>query len=451
MAGAAWRFDRSGPGLDREAGRRHDAGRLSTPPVLGGALASGAFVLQVFSAALRLDQDPQDPAFVQDPYPIYDTVREPILFWWEQYGHWCSARHDVVSALLRDRRFGRQVLHVASREELGWPETPPHLAPFHDVERHSLLELEPPAHTRLRGLVNRAFVSRQVEKLRPRIAALADELIDGFEQGGSTELLESFATPIPVVVIAELLGVDPAAAPLLLDWSHRMVAMYQFRRDEAVERDAVAATKDFVAFLKAEVAQRRRRPREDLISLLVAAESGGERLTEDELVTTCILLLNAGHEATVHAIGNGMRALLDQEVPLDRAFADEASIARTVEETLRFDPPLHLFTRYALEDLEIDGTTLRVGERVGLLLGAANRDPRRFAEPGSFSLERGDNPHVSFGAGLHFCIGAPLARLELAVALPRLVRRLPGLRLDGIPAYRDTYHFRGLEALRLAW
>lgn len=398
-----------------------------------------------------LDQDPQDPAFVQDPYPTYDRVRGPMLFRWEQYGLWCSARHDVVSALLRDRRLGRQVLHVATREQLGWPERPGHLAPFDAVEQHSLLELEPPAHTRLRGLVNRAFVSRQVERLRPRISALAGSLIDHFEGTGATELLESFATPIPVIVIAELLGVDASAAPMLLDWSHRMVAMYQFRRDERIERDAVAATQDFVAFLRAEVAERRRRPREDLISLLVAAEAAGDRLSEDELVTTCILLLNAGHEATVHAIGNGVKALLERGVAPERAFADEAATARTIEEILRIDPPLHLFTRYALEDMDIGSVRLKLGDQVGLLLGAANHDPSRFADPRTFRLDREDNPHVSFGAGLHFCIGAPLARLELQVALPLLFRRLPALRLADTPRYRDTYHFRGLEALRLAW
>jgi cytochrome P450 len=398
----------------------------------------------------KLDVDPRDPAFVQDPYPTYARLRDGLLFWWDAYGYWCSARHDVVSAILRDRRFGRQVLHVATREQLGWPEPEPHLEPFWAVEKHSLLELEPPAHTRLRGLVNRAFVSRQVERLRPRIERLADDLIDGFGGDGEVELIERFATPIPVVIIAELLGLDPAQAPLLLDWSHRMVAMYQFRRDPDLEASAVSATQDFVRFLKHEVADRRRAPREDLISLLVAVEQAGEHLSEDELVATCILLLNAGHEATVHAIGNGVKAVLEAGVQ-GRALAGPAALAPLVEEMLRHDTPLHLFTRYALEPLEIGGVRFKVGDRIGLLLGAANRDPARFRAPDRFDPAREDNPHVSFGAGLHFCIGAPLARLELAAALPRLVARLPGLRLAGTPRYRDTYHFRGLERLDLAW
>lgn len=396
-----------------------------------------------------LDLDPRDPAFVQDPYPAYDRLRGAQFFHWNAYGHPCSARHDVVSAILRDRRFGRQVLHVASREELGWPGQDPRLDPFWAVERHSLLELEPPAHTRLRGLVNRAFVSRQVERLRPRIAALADTLIDGFAADGRTELIGSFATPIPVTVIAELLGVDPSHAPMLLDWSHRMVAMYQFRRDRAAEDSAVAATRDFVQFLREEVALRRARPRDDLMTSLVAAEQAGERLSEDELVATCILLLNAGHEATVHAIGNGVKAMLEHGVDPSRLRG--ARLDSLVEEVLRFDTPLHLFTRYALEPMQVGGIRLAVGDRVGLLLGAANRDPSRFRQADRFDPARDDNPHVAFGAGLHFCVGAPLARLELAVALPVLFARLPGLRLAGRPLYRDTYHFRGLERLDLAW
>jgi cytochrome P450 len=397
-----------------------------------------------------LSVDPRDTVFVQDPYPTYAGLRQGLLFWWEAYGHWCSARHDVVSAILRDRRFGRQVLHVASREELGWPEPDPRLEPFWAVERFSLLELEPPAHTRLRGLVNRAFVSRQVERLRPRIERLADALIDGFEAQRQVDLIERFATPIPVVIIAELLGVDPSHAPRLLDWSHRMVAMYQFRRDPELEASAVAATEDFTRFLKDEAAARRRAPRDDLISLLVSVEQAGEHLSEDELIATCILLLNAGHEATVHAIGNGVKAMLEAGAHT-RASAGPDAVGRLVEEMLRYDTPLHLFTRYALEPLEIGGVRFATGDKVGLLLGAANRDPVRFPEPDRFDPDRQENPHVAFGAGLHFCIGAPLARLELAAALPRLVARLPGLRLADTPRYRDTYHFRGLERLDLAW
>lgn len=389
--------------------------------------------------------DPVDPGFYNDPYPAYHRIRADVpVFKWEHYGIWCFSRFEDVNALLRDRRFGRQILHMASREELGWPETPSHLKPFHDFESHSLLELEPPVHTRLRSLVNRSFLSRQVERLRPSITSLANGLIDRFEGKGEAELLAAFATPIPVIVICDLLGVPTGMAQQLLAWSHDMVAMYQARRDRAVEDRAVKATVDFSSFMRGYIGQRRKAPKDDLLSELIKAEEQGAKLTEDELVTTAILLLNAGHEATVHALGNGIKCLLEQNI---RSGIGESCI----EETLRFDAPLHLFTRYALEDLEYAGIRLRKGESVGLMLGAANRDPARFPEPDRFIPGRDPNPQVSFGAGIHFCIGAPLARLEMQIAMPLLFQRLPRLALAERPAYRNAYHFHGLESLRVTF
>jgi cytochrome P450 len=408
--------------------------------------------LRIDASRRRVRLSPTDQAFVQDPYAAYDAIRAELpAFFWEEYGFWCVATHQAVSGLLRDRRFGREVLHVATREELGWPEPQPHTAPFDQVETHSMLEREPPVHTRLRTLVNRAFVSRQVERLRPRIAALAHRLIDGFADQHETDLIESFATPIPVILIAELLGVPADMAPQLLAWSHSMVAMYQFRRSRMVEDEAVAATIDFVRFLKAYVGKRRNSPRDDLISHLIAAEAAGDRLTEDELISTCILLLNAGHEATVHAIGNSVRALLAEAVDVPAVLGADHGRDAFIEELLRFDPPLHLFTRYALEPVEMGGVSLGKGEQIGLLLGAANRDPAAFPEPDGLKPDRSGSAHVSFGGGIHFCVGAPLARLELGVALPILFERLPSLRLVGTPRYRDAYHFHGLEALRVSW
>jgi cytochrome P450 len=408
--------------------------------------------LKIDSARRSVSLDPRDPAFFNDPYPAYRAIAAQIpAFFWEQYGFWCFARHAHVSTLLRDRRFGRQILHLATREELGWSEPPDHVGPFLEVERHSLLELEPPEHTRLRNLVNRAFVSRQVERLAPRIAALANELIDGFELRREADLIEEFATRIPVVVIAELLGVPADMWRQLLDWSHRMVAMYQFGRTRAVEDAAVEATKAFSAFLRGYVEERRGALRDDLISQLIAAEADRGRLSEAELITTCILLLNAGHEATVHGIGNGVKAMLEAQIDPHAAFATPVATAALVEELLRIDPPLHLFTRYALEDVEFADVVLKKGDEIGLLLGAANHDAERFADPDRVDLSRAPNPHVAFGGGIHFCVGAPLARLEMQVALPILFARLPGLRLAAAPRYRDSYHFHGLEALPLAW
>lgn len=394
--------------------------------------------------------DPRHESFVQNPYPFYAELRAqaPVFRWTNLDNLWCFARHEDVSALLRDRRFGRQILHLATREELGWPESPAHLAPFYAFEKHSLLELEPPVHTRLRGFINPSFLPRQIERLRPSIETLAHHLIDQFAPAGSTDLIQSFAEPIPVMVIANFLGVPTDLAPQILAWSHDMVAMYQARRDRTIEDRAVAATVAFSAYLRDLLEERRHHPADDFLSqLLTARDEQGTALTDDELVTTAILLLNAGHEATVHALGNGVQALLRHANP--SAFL--AHPATGTEEMLRFDTPLHMFKRYALEDLEYRGLALKKGDQVGLLLASANHDEQKFSSPEIFDPTRSPNPHVSFGAGLHFCIGAPLARLEMQTALRVLCQRLPNLTLTAPARYRDTWHFHALESLPVTW
>ncbi len=401
--------------------------------------------MQIKSNTRSVNLDPRDAQFVQNPYAAYKTLHANCpVFKWEQYGHWCFAAHGDVSALLRDRRFGRQILHVASREELGWPEVPDHIRAFAEHEAHSLLELEPPVHTRLRGLVNRAFLSRQVERLRPRLVYLCNELIDGFEASGEVDLLPAYCTPIPIVVICELLGAPAEMADQFLSWSHDHVAMYMARRDRAIEDKAVAAVTAFSKYMRDLIRERRKNLGEDLLSELIRASDGAGKLSEDELVTTAILILNAGHEATVHSLGNAVKALLENHIRTN--LTDQH-----VEEALRYDAPLHMFTRYALEDLEYNGTALKKGEVVGLMLGAANRDSERFSNPDAFDATRDSIPHTSFGAGIHFCVGAPLARLEMEVGLQILFKRLPKLRLVGKPVYRDAYHFHGLEELQVQW
>ncbi len=397
--------------------------------------------MKINANTCSVDLDPRDTQFVQNPYPAYESIRAACpAFKWQQYGHWCFVNHEDVNTLLRDRRFGRQILHVASREELGWHETPEHLAAFYDFEKHSLLELEPPVHTRLRSLVNRAFLSRQVEKLKPKITSLCNKLLDNIESNLQVDLLTAYATPIPVIVICELLGVPTEMKDQLLVWSHDMVAMYMAKRDRTVEDQAVKATLEFSDYMRNLVSDRRKNPSTDLLSELIRAESEGGKLSEDELITIAILLLNAGHEATVHAIGNAVKALLENNIRSNISPA-------IVEETLRYDAPLHMFTRYALEDLEYNGIQLKKGEVVGLMLGAANRDSARFEKADAFFPARQQNPHVSFGAGIHFCIGAPLARLEIDIALQSLFQRFPNLTLAEPPRYRDAYHFHGLERL----
>jgi unspecific monooxygenase len=303
-------------------------------------------------------------------------------------------------------------------------------------------------HTRLRTLVNRAFVSRQVERLRPRIEALANELVDRFPAGEPFDLIPAYATPLPITIIAEMLGVPVEMGPQLLDWSHAMVAMYTLGRTREIEETANRAARDFSGFLRGYLAERRRKPGDDLLSLLIAAHEGDQKLSEDELISSVILLLNAGHEATVHQTGNAVRAILMQGGDPRRFFGTPETTSAAVEECLRFDAPLHMFMRYACQEAELaPGVTIQPGEQVGLLLGMANRDPDAFGHADAFDPGRADLKNVSFGAGIHFCIGAPLARLELQVSLKTLFDRLPKLALAEKPRFRDTYHFHGLEAL----
>ena len=404
--------------------------------------------------ARRASAAPRDAAFYQEPYAFYTALHAGTpTFVWEDYGHWCFTGFKEVNALLRDKRFGRQILHVMSREELGWPAPKDHTAAFDLTEKYSLLTLEPPAHTRLRTLVNRAFVSRHVEQLRPRIERLANEIIDGFEAEGGIELIKAFAAPIPAVVIAEMIGLPAEMAPQLLNWSNRMVQMYMFGVTREVEFDANQASEDFMAYLREVIAERRKAPKEDLLTHMLTADPvDGQKLSEDEVVSTAILLLNAGHEATVHTTGNAVKTILESGLDPKKLFASDEQTEATVEECLRYDAPLHLFTRYALTDVTFeDGPTVRKGETIGLMLAAANRDPTRFKDANRFDPFRTDGQNVSFGAGIHFCIGAPLAKIELQLALAALFRRLPGLKLAAEPRYNDVFHFHGLERLDVSW
>lgn len=383
----------------------------------------------------RLTQSPTEPAFVQDPYPFYDRARASgDLFYWEDYDAVCAVSHAAVAACLKDKRLGREI-----PAEFAGP-IPEHVAPFYAVESHSMLELNPPRHTRLRGLVLRAFTSRRIAALEPEIETLCHQLIDAFPSG-DFDLLEAYARTVPVIIIARLLGVPESRADDLLAWSNAMVAMYVTGRGRATEDRAVAATEAFVAFMRAYVDEKRSAPADDLISQLIAAEEDGEKLTTDEMITTCILLLNAGHEATVHTMGNAVKTLLERDI---RAVDD-----KVVEEALRFDPPLHMFDRYVIEDCELFGHAFKRGDTVKCLLGAANRDPAPYPDPNTFNATRSGPVNVAFGGGIHFCVGAPLARLELRVALQVLFARCPDLTLVAPPTYANVYHFHGLDALNV--
>lgn len=394
---------------------------------------------------LSVSQDPHDPAFIQDPYAFYAEMHaaSPVFFW-EEYGMWCASGYDQVNALLRDRRLGRENRWGAP---LNPAEGRDHLTDFDRIESGSLLEREPPAHTRLRTLVNRAFVSRSVERLRPRIAELANVLLGSLPEAQAFDLLPAFATPIPLTVICELLGVPVARGDDLLAWSHAMCEMYVPHRARETEEKANRAASEFGAFLISHIEEHRQNGADDLLSALIAVRDTGEKLSDAELISTCVLLLNAGHEATVHQTGNAVKTILEQGGDPLRFFATPEQAAASIEETLRYDAPLHMFTRYAYEPFDLGPVTLRTGEQVALLLGAANRDPAAFDAPHEFRPGRPDQKNVTFGAGLHFCIGAPLARLELQESLAVLFSRHPGLKIQQPPRYRDSYHFHGLESL----
>lgn len=408
--------------------------------------------LRIDPVRRQVSLDARHPGFYGDPNRTYALLHAQCpTFYWQEQRQWFFTGYDHVNSLLRDRRFGRQILHIATREELGLPEPAEHTQNFDLAERYSLLEIEPPEHTRLRTLVNRAFVSRHVERMSGEIEILGHQLIDRFEAAGETELLSSFADIIPVTMIARMIGIPEEMGPQLLRWSHDYVGMYMFKRSRADEEAADRSAREFADYVRTVIAERRAEPRDDLLSHMIHTEHKGQYLTEEELISTTIVLLNAGHEATVHQIGNSVRIILESGFAPHDLFRDAAATERVVEETLRLCAPVHIFQRWALEDVEIDGVTLKRGDKVSLILAAANLDPAKFTDPLTFKPDRSEGANLSFGAGIHFCIGAPLARLELNIVLPLLFKRLPNVKIAEPPRVKDVYHFHGLEELKLRW
>lgn len=393
-----------------------------------------------------------DPAFIADPYPTLARLREATpVFRNEQTGHWVLTRFAEVHETLRDRRLGRVYHHRYTPAELGQPEPDPRWAAFHQHERWSLLSLEPPDHTRIRRLVSKVFTPRSVAALEPAISGLSEELLDRCQEMEVFDLLADYAQPFSVSVICSVLGMPRGDARLLLDWSHAIVKMYELRSSDDMRARADRAAGQLVGYTKALIEAKRRDPDGTLISNLVEVDDGGDRLSDDEIVSTAVVLLEAGHEATVNTLGNGMRALLAHRDQWQRLIDGEVASAVAVEELLRYDSPLQMFDRWVLEPgVEIAGQPMAVGDRVAMLFGSAQRDPRRFDSPDRFDVGRGDPAHIGFGGGIHYCVGAPLARLELAVALADLVRRFPGVEMAAEPVHHPAFVIRGLTELRLA-
>ncbi|MDR3034991.1 MAG: cytochrome P450 [Kitasatospora sp.] len=392
--------------------------------------------------------DPWDPAFVADPYPAYAELRaRGRALYYEPSDQWLVPHHADVSALLRDRRLGRTYQHRFTHEDFGRTPPPPEHEPFHVLNDHGMLDLEPPDHTRIRRLVSKAFTPRTVERLKPYVHDLANELVSTLVEAGGGDLLRDVAEPLPVAVIAEMLGIPEADRAQLRPWSADICGMYELNPSEETAAKAVRASAEFSDYLRELIAARRKEPGEDLISGLIAAHDEGDRLTEQEMISTAVLLLNAGHEATVNATVNGWWALFRNPGQLAALRADRSLIPFAIEELMRYDTPLQLFERWVLDEIEIDGTAIPRGAEIAMLFGSANHDPAVFTDPERLDLTRRDNPHISFSAGIHYCIGAPLARIELAASMAALLERAPTLTPAAEPRRKPNFVIRGLEGL----
>ncbi|WP_106348964.1 cytochrome P450 [Antricoccus suffuscus] len=392
---------------------------------------------------MRLD----DPEFIAHPYPTFATMRaQAPLQWDDDLQMFIALSHASAGAVLRHRSLGRiweDFLPAAAYPALNL------------IHRHALLEMEPPEHTRLRRLVASAFARGHVERLRPRVVAFAAELANAVADAGSdgspVDLLPIYAEPLPIAVIGSLLGVPVSDWHLLRPWSNAIVKMYEYGRSPATEQAAESAASEFAAYLRELATARRRNRGDDLISdLLRVQDEDGSKITDDELVATGILLLNAGHEATVNVTGNGLSALLqrpEQLAAVQNGISDPAVIALASEELVRFDGPLQLFERTATVDTTIHGVEIGAGQKVAALLGAANHDPDVFDKPEVMNVLRDPNPHLGFGVGIHFCLGAPLARVEIQTSLSTLIDRFPHIALVDVPQHNPEFVIRGLEQL----
>lgn len=379
--------------------------------------------------------DLADPALAANPYPALARLRTlaPVC-WYEPLELWLLSRHTDVDAVLRDRRFGR----------VWTPVRPQELPIWNRLNADAMLEKEPPAHTAQRQVISRAFSARRVEELRPRIRALAAGLVERGTVDGGLDVIAALAEPLPVEVVADLLDVPEQDRPLLRPWSRSIVALYEPSWTDPQAHAAETAAVEFDGYLRGLLDLRRRNPGTDLLSVLVVAG-----MPADEVVATAVLLLNAGHEATVAALGNGLLALLRAPEQLARLRAQPKLLAPAVEELLRIDPPLQLFQRTALAPAVVGEVELPVGSRVGLLLGAAAHDPEVFVHPDRLDVARTPNPHVCFGGGVHFCLGAHLARIELQEALAALLATAPALTLAVEPQRPVAFQFRGLPELHV--
>ena len=388
--------------------------------------------------------DFNDKGFIADPYPNLAKLRElGKPFWHEETQMFLAGCYDDANATLRNKSLGRIFRPRAPEDQWGT---------FNWLHADSILDSEPPKHTRLRSLVSKAFNKNVIEGQRPIIEKIVDQLINDINaKGDNFDLIADFAEPLPVKVIVALLGFPESEEYLLRPWSQAIVKMYEVNPSEDAKQNAKQAATEFAQYVQNLADQRKITPSTDLISDLVRVEEQGEKLNAHELVATCVLLLNAGHEASVNGFGNGMVALL-QRPDQQRLLRDnpDGLAATAVEEFLRFDAPLHLFERTATSDTEIGGVVIKEGQKIAALLGSANRDEQHFQRATEMDITRDPNPHIGFGAGIHFCLGGPLARLEMGIALPKLIKAFPNMTISSDPIRRPTFVLRGYEKVEIS-
>ena len=382
--------------------------------------------------------------FLVNPYPDLAKLRsagKPI--WHEETNMFLAANYDDANAVLRNKSLGR--IFKAKEPDSEW-------STFNWLHADSILDSEPPKHTRLRSLVSKAFNKNIIENQRDTINKIVDDLIVQIKKkNGNWDLIADFAEPLPVKVIVAMLGFPEADEHLLRPWSQAIVKMYEVNPSAEVQANAKKAAGEFAAYVQKLADERKVQPGNDLITDLVRVEEQGEKLNAQELIATCVLLLNAGHEASVNGFGNGAVALLERPDQLELLRKNPDQLAATsVEEFLRFDAPLHLFERTATADTEVGGVAIKQGEKIAALLGSANRDEKHFANADQMDITRDPNPHIGFGAGIHFCLGGPLARLEMGIALPKLIKAFPKMQIASQPVRRPTFVLRGYEKVEIS-
>ncbi len=394
--------------------------------------------------------NPFAPGMLADPYPMYRALRERSPISWSPLMEvWTFTRYDDVVAVLNDSRFSADRRQARNRFSEMVAQQEREFGPF--ARTQTMLSSDPPSHTRLRRLVSKAFTPRAVENLRPRIQQIVDQLLDEVRDQRELELVSQLAYPLPVIVIAEMLGVPPQDRARFKQWSNAVVATLggPFAPPN-VMAEARRSIEELAAYFSDFIADRRRQPRDDLISGLVAAEEQGQVLSEDEIIAMTILLLVAGNETTTHLISNGTLALLRNPDQLQVLRDDPSLMASAVEELLRYTGPVHGTGRVAKEDIEIGGQVVKEGQVAFVLLSAANRDPEKFPDPDRLDVRRNPTDHVAFGDGIHFCLGAPLARAEAQIAIGAVLRRFPKLELQvEEPEWGGTFIIRGVKQLRL--